>query len=371
MLRTGPTSSLARSAYRLTTSHARGRAASYLAFRTSRPFTSRIEGFKQSPSLAMTAYRPLSTSLQRYATTTAESPYDQVDKKFEKKVAKEELEHHPEQVSTTSSVHQVFHEKGVPDQEDDVDMLKDVYSDLVGELRRDTSATGKVIKETFALNEVPREALYLGMAGLLPYAATSLSTVYLAWDINHASLDGSGFLISEANAETILHILEPLQMGYGAVIISFLGAIHWGLEWAKFGGTHGYRRYAYGVVAPAVAWPTLLLPVEYALIAQFTAFIFLYFADANAVVKGWAPPWYSTYRFVLTFIVGASIVFSLIGRGQIADKVSRLPSPADRLRDLRASQLAAAEQEERERRMRVVAEDEEAEEEEGDEDEEE
>ena len=91
------------------------------------------------------------------------------------------------------------------------------------------------------------------------------------------------------------------------------------------------------------------------------------------MVRGWAPPWYSTYRFVLTFVVGASIVISLIGRGQIADKISRLPSPADRLRALRESQVAQLEQEERERRAKVVAEDEaeeEDEEEEGEEEEE-
>lgn len=149
-----------------------------------------------------------------------------------------------------------------------------------------------------------------------------------------------------------------------------MGAIHWGLEWAKYGGTHGYRRYAYGVVAPAVAWPTLLLPVEYALIAQFSAFCFMYFADAKAVVRGWAPPWYMTYRFVLTFVVGASIVASLIGRGQIADKISRLPGPGDRLRQLRESQRAALEQEERERRARVLAAEEEGEDDEDEEEEE-
>ena len=62
------------------------------------------------------------------------------------------------------------------------------------------------------------------------------------------------------------------------------------------------------------------MPIEYALISQFCAFTFLYFADARAVVRGWAPHWYSTYRFVLTFVVGASIVASLVGRGQIAGK---------------------------------------------------
>ena len=68
------------------------------------------------------------------------------------------------------------------------------------------------------MNEVPREALYIGMAGVLPYLATSLSTVYLAWDINHASATGSGFLLSGETAELLLHIVEPLQIGYGAVV---------------------------------------------------------------------------------------------------------------------------------------------------------
>ena len=137
------------------------------------------------------------------------------------------------------------------------------------------------------------------------------------------------------------------------------------MEWAKYGGVHGYRRYAIGVVAPAVAWPTMILPVEYALITQFLTFNFLYFADARATVKGWVPPWYTTYRFVLTFVVGASIVASLIGRGQIADKVSRLPGPADRLKALRDSQMENLEKEERERRAKIAAKDE------GDDDEEE
>lgn len=89
-----------------------------------------------------------------------------------------------------------------------------------------------------------------------------------------------------------------------------------------------------GVVAPAVAWPTILLPPTTALIAQFVAFNFLYYADTQATRRGWAPPWYGTYRFVLTFVVGASIVISLIGRGQIAEKVHRLPGPADRMKAL-------------------------------------
>jgi hypothetical protein len=144
-------------------------------------------------------------------------------------------------------------------------------------------------------------------------------------------------------------------------IISFLGAIHWGLEFAGYGGHHKYRRYAIGVVAPAVAWPTILLPVEYALIVQFLAFNFLYFADARATQLGWAPPWYGTYRFVLTFIVGASIVLSLVGRGQIGDQVHQLPGASKRLMELQDWQWEGLEKEEQERRAKMAAEEEAAE----------
>lgn len=43
----------------------------------------------------------------------------------------EKLESHPEEVSTTSSVHQVFSEKGVKEEEPDEDMLAGIKSDLV------------------------------------------------------------------------------------------------------------------------------------------------------------------------------------------------------------------------------------------------
>ena len=136
-----------------------------------------------------------------------------------------------------------------------------------------------------------------------------------------------------------------------------MGAIHWGLEWAQFGGEQGYKRYGIGVAATAVAWPTLLLSAEVGLITQFLAFTFLYYADSRAARAGWAPRWYGIYRFVLTFIVGASIVASLIGRGQIADLVSKPDGPAQRLKALRDSQLAQLEDDNAENKARDSADD--------------
>lgn len=66
----------------------------------------------------------------------------------------------------------------------------------------------------------------------------------------------------------------------------------------------------------------MLLPIDYALLAQFVGFTGMYFADSIATTKGWAPKWYMTYRFLLTFVVGASVVVTLVGRGQVCPAVN-------------------------------------------------
>ncbi|THX58395.1 hypothetical protein D6D06_02991 [Aureobasidium pullulans] len=293
--------------------------------------------------------KPMTLAMARYATQP--SAMDKINKEVESKLGEQKLKADPDTVSTTSSTHPVFGEVGMAeDPHKDADMMAGVKNDL------------KTIKDTFSLEGVPHQAYTLGMAGVLPYLGTSLSTVYCAWEINHAHNTGSGFLMSEQTAEAALHVLEPLQVGYGAVIISFLGAIHWGLEFAGYGGYQGYKRYAIGVWTPAVAWPTILLPVEYALITQFVAFNFLYYSDSRACKRGWTPSWYAVYRFVLTFIVGASIVISLIGRGQIADRINKLPGPADRVRALREAQGQQRDEEEAAKRAKVVKDEEDDEE---------
>lgn len=88
-----------------------------------------------------------------------------------------------------------------------------------------------IVRDTFRLSRVPRESHILGLAGTLPYLATSLSTVFLAWDLNKELPTGNAFydaiFVNHETAQYLLSVIEPLQLGYGAVIISFLGAIHW------------------------------------------------------------------------------------------------------------------------------------------------
>jgi len=259
-------------------------------------------------------------------------------KQAESRYAKEEIKPTPETVSATSSMHPVFSGEVTDETRTTGGDKND--ADMAAGLKHDVAT----VKETFSLASVPREAYYMGLAGTLPYLATSISTVYLGWELNHA-VAGYGYLLSSANATWALHLIEPLQIGYGASILSFLGAIHWGLEWAGYGGHQGYKRYAIGVVAPAIAWSTLLMPIEGALITQFMGFVGLYYVDTTVGRKGWTPAWYPVYRFVLTFIVGASIVVSLIGRSELPDHIPSAEHRAKIFKDEGSSEEKLAQHE--------------------------
>ena len=85
-----------------------------------------------------------------------------------------------------------------------------------------------------------------------------------------------------------LHILEQVQITYGAIILSFLGAIHWGMEFSKLGGEHGYKRLAIGVVPVLFAWPTTFLPHGIALVTQWLGFTGTWMIDQRASQQGWS-----------------------------------------------------------------------------------
>ena len=110
---------------------------------------------------------------------------------------------------------------------------------------------------------VPEPALFAGLVGVVPYAAASIATLLLTWDINaathstHALKDATSqagthtrpsfhlyvvrsltaaFWLDPQTAGYWLEILQSVQITYGAILLSFLGAIHWGLEFAGMGG---------------------------------------------------------------------------------------------------------------------------------------
>ncbi|SPJ86700.1 probable MNN4 - regulates the mannosylphosphorylation [Fusarium torulosum] len=237
-------------------------------------------------------------------------PKQPIDYEAERKRAQELLQSDPSHVSVKSSMANTSPNPRGASSGDEA---------MGNELKHDIG----IVKDTFTFTDVPRESRILGLAGTLPYLGTSLSTVFLAWDLNKNIPSGNAFydaiMIDHETAKHLLSVIEPIQLGYGAVIISFLGAIHWGLEYAEKQPLRERTRFRYGMglASSVIAWPTLMFPVEYALTTQFMAFVGLYFADSRAATKGWAPRWYGSYRFLLTAMVGFSIFISLIGRAKI------------------------------------------------------
>ncbi|CDW98476.1 hypothetical protein [Sporisorium scitamineum] len=184
------------------------------------------------------------------------------------------------------------------------------------------SGAAEILKDARSITSemaqaVPQPALLWGSAGVIPYVSTAGASIWLARKEHLVSLGLDKSMDSETASALLLHA-QNIQVGFGAVLLSFLGAIHWGFEFSKYGGRIGNTRYAIGVLPLVLGWPTTLLAPQMALIAQWASFVAVWFIDLRATSAGWVPKWYSTYRFWLTFAVGTSIIATLAGTNYYA-----------------------------------------------------
>ncbi|KAJ7578535.1 hypothetical protein C8J56DRAFT_968232 [Mycena floridula] len=182
---------------------------------------------------------------------------------------------------------------------------------MISAARPATSTSFVGITRSMA-SEVPRSVLAFGLMGGIPYLGAGATTVYLA---RQASMAASGVSIhmDPGVALTLLDQALNIQVTYGAVMLSFLGAMHWGMEFAGYGGQQGYRRLMLGAAPVLFAWPTLVLQPMTALMVQWVGFTSLWYVDWKATSAGWTPRWYSQYRFYLSILVGTCILGSLAG----------------------------------------------------------
>ncbi|KZS89959.1 hypothetical protein SISNIDRAFT_458280 [Sistotremastrum niveocremeum HHB9708] len=161
-------------------------------------------------------------------------------------------------------------------------------------------------------SQVPQPVMVLGLAGALPYLGTSISSIYLARQAGIAASGGTPG-VDPNLAIAILNDCLHIQVTYGAVLLSFLGALHWGLEFAGYGGRQGYPRLLLGLTPVLIAWPTLALSPPAALLAQWVGFTGLWWADQKTTTAGWAPRWFSQYRFYLSILIGTCMIGTVAG----------------------------------------------------------
>ncbi|MEM6441025.1 MAG: DUF3429 domain-containing protein [Pseudomonadota bacterium] len=151
----------------------------------------------------------------------------------------------------------------------------------------------------FRLGAVPKPALWLGLSGLLPFAAFA-AMAHLApapWD---------------------LRALMALA-GYGAVILSFMGGCRWGFAAAGIDAQGpGWGRLVVSVAPALLAWAALSLSPAAAAVICALGLIALFAADLSLTRAGGAPAWWPALRLPLTAGASASLLL-----GAAADVASR------------------------------------------------
>ncbi len=143
---------------------------------------------------------------------------------------------------------------------------------------------------------LPTAALLLGIAGLIPFVACGLAAVAASTDARTG------------------HAMLAL-IGYGAVILAFLGGVHWGFVLEQPAGAAPRRdtaRLVLGVIPSLIGWLALMTPFlagESAglaiLIAGFVATIV---TEWRLHLSGLMPPGYMWLRWGLTIVVLLTLI---------------------------------------------------------------
>ena len=134
------------------------------------------------------------------------------------------------------------------------------------------------------------KALRLGYAGLLPFVLGAA----LIWIVR---ADAQPYVAAALSA-------------YAAVIVSFLGGIHWGL---------GFRaqpaeasRFVWGVLPSLIAWVGVVMPPYAGLVVLGVALIGCYLVDRRVYPRHGAAAWL-TLRFRLTVVASLSCFVGAAG----------------------------------------------------------
>jgi hypothetical protein len=137
-------------------------------------------------------------------------------------------------------------------------------------------------------------ALRLGYAGVLPFVV------------------GAAFVwLVGGNADA--HAFAALVLScYAAVIISFLGGLHWGLAMRQSPATMPTWLYAWGVIPSLVAWVAVVMPPYAGLVVHGVMLVTCYLVDRRTYPLLGAAPWL-TLRFRLTVAASLSCFVGAAG----------------------------------------------------------
>jgi hypothetical protein len=138
------------------------------------------------------------------------------------------------------------------------------------------------------LRDAPPAAFWPGVAGLLPFLACALLPLVTGpqWH----------------------PLAQQALVGYGALILTFVGAVHWGIALMAPGHPAAARGHAWSVVPALWAWLALFPPFIPAIGLLAAGFIVQLAMDCRFAAALRLPAWYLALRLVLT----AGVLLSLL-----------------------------------------------------------
>ncbi len=120
-----------------------------------------------------------------------------------------------------------------------------------------------------------------------------------------------GVVIAWTQSAAIAVQASEIVVACAAVIMSFIGGIHWGFAARAdlvTAARPAVRLYVIGVLPGAVAWGTLLLPIGWAVPLLAFTFASVLRIDQYALGTDHAPRWWMTLRVPLTISVIACLL---------------------------------------------------------------
>jgi hypothetical protein len=144
--------------------------------------------------------------------------------------------------------------------------------------------------KSHVLNNIPRSALSLGLAGLLPFWGLAISIIVLDTPMKYFAMQA--------------------VIAYGAVILSFLGGIHWGL--AAMNERHAnWLSLGWGVTPSLIAWGALFLQPSLGLILLVIGFLAAAIIDFRIFASSIDNAWFGKLRTVLSIGTITALLLTL------------------------------------------------------------
>ena len=148
-----------------------------------------------------------------------------------------------------------------------------------------------------AQRAMPAPAKWLGLSGLIPFIGCALI----------------GTLASEPLRSFALNLL----LAYGAIILSFLGGVHWGLLVAtgapKLTQKQLAARFLLSVIPSLIGWAALFINGRVGFLVLSLALALVLIVDRMSIRDGFAPHWFMRLRRILSTGAIASLLIGFMG----------------------------------------------------------